>query len=176
MKGNKGGMNPKQIWTLKKKLCPRSKDPPTAMLDSRGNLLTTDKAIQNRATEVFAERLESNKIEKHLADLEEDTNKLCTLRLKLAKLNKTKPWDIEDLKSVIKKLPPNKARDSDGYANELFTISVAGDDLLEALLKLLNMIKDRQEYPKALSNCNITTIYKKKARNDFKNYREGTLN
>ena len=64
VKGNKGGMNPKQIWTLKKKLCPRSKDPPTAMLDSRGNLLTTDKAIQNRATEVFAQRLESNKIEK----------------------------------------------------------------------------------------------------------------
>ena len=33
------------------------------------------------------------------------------------------------------------------------------------------MIKDRQEYPEALSNCNITTLYKKKARNYLKNYR-----
>jgi hypothetical protein len=33
------------------------------------------------------------------------------------------------------------------------------------------MIKDRQEYPQALQNCNITTIYQKKSRNDFKNYR-----
>ena len=171
VKGNKGGMNPKQIWSMKKKLCPRSKDPPTAMLDSQGNLLTTDKAIQNRATEVFAERLERNKIEEHLEDLEDDTNKLCKLRLKLSKLNKTQPWDIEELKYVLKKLPPNKARDSDGYPNELFALSVAGDDLQEALLRLLNMIKDRQEYPEALSNCNITTLYKKKARNDFKNYR-----
>ena len=67
-------MNSKQIWSMKKRLCPKSKDPPTAMLDSRGNLLTTDEAIQNRATEVFADRLEGNEMEKHLEDLEDDTN------------------------------------------------------------------------------------------------------
>ena len=76
---------------------------------------------------------------------------------------------MEDLKNVLNKLPSSKARDSDGYSNELFTL--AGNDLQEALLLLLNMIKDRQEYPQALQNCNITTIYKKKSRNDFKNYR-----
>ena len=171
VKTNKGGMNSKQIWSLKKALCPKSKDPPTAMLDSKGNLLTTDEAIQNRAVEVFADRLNSNKIDKHLTDLEEDTNKLCQMRLKLSKLNKTQPWSIEDLKYVLKKLPRNKARDSHGYANELFAPAVAGDDLQKALLLLLNRIKEKQEYPKALQDCNITTIYKKKARNDFNNYR-----
>ena len=50
VKTNKGGMNSKQIWSMKKRICPKSKDPPTAMLDSRGNLLTSDEAIQNRAT------------------------------------------------------------------------------------------------------------------------------
>ena len=169
VKTNKGGMNSKQIWSLKKKLCPKSKDPPTAILDSKGNLLTAENAIQNRAKEVFIERLQSNKIEEHLEDLEEETSKLCQLRLKLSKLNKTQPWDIEDLKNVLRKLPPNKSRDADGYSNELFALG--GDDLQEALLKLLNQIKDRQEYPKALRNCNITTLYKKKSRNDFKKYR-----
>ena len=52
VKSNKGGMNAKQIWKMKKKLCPRSKDPPTAMLDSKGIILMSDKAIQNRANEV----------------------------------------------------------------------------------------------------------------------------
>ena len=33
VKNNKGGMNSKQIWSLKKSLCPKSRDPPTAMLD-----------------------------------------------------------------------------------------------------------------------------------------------
>ena len=140
------------------------------MLDSKGNLLTTDQAIQNRAVEVFADRLDSNKIEEHLKDLEEDTNKLCHMRLKLSKLNKTQPWAIEDLNHVLKKLPQNKARDFDGYANELFYIA-AGDDLKKVLLLLLNMIKEKKEYPTALQNCNISTIYKKKSRNDFQNYR-----
>ena len=71
VKTNKGGMNSKQIWSLKRKLCPQSKDPPTAMLDREGNLLTTEKAIQNRATEVFADRMDKNKIDKNLEDLEE---------------------------------------------------------------------------------------------------------
>lgn len=41
VKTNKGGMNSKQIWSLKKTLCPKSQDPPTAMIDRKGNLLTT---------------------------------------------------------------------------------------------------------------------------------------
>ena len=33
-------MNSKKVWKLKKKLCPKFQDPPAAMLDSKGNLLT----------------------------------------------------------------------------------------------------------------------------------------
>ena len=76
------------------------------MLDGRGNLLTTEKAIQKRAMEVFADRLDNNKMNKNLEDLEEDTNKLCKIRLKLSKINKTQPWDIEDLKKRSKKAFP----------------------------------------------------------------------
>ena len=53
------------------------------MLDGRGNLLTTYKAIQKRAMEVFADRLDNNKMNKNLEDLEEDTKQLCKIRLKL---------------------------------------------------------------------------------------------
>ena len=68
-------------------------------------------------------------MEEHLEDLEDDTNKLCQLRLKLSKLNNPQPWDIEDLKHVLRKLPQNKARDAEGYPNELFALDVAGEDL-----------------------------------------------
>ena len=44
------GMNGKQIWKLKNKLCPRNKDPPTAMLDDKGNLLTGSKAIEKKGS------------------------------------------------------------------------------------------------------------------------------
>ena len=46
LKPNNGGMNEKQIWKLKKKLCPRSRDLPTAMIDGKGNLLISNKAIE----------------------------------------------------------------------------------------------------------------------------------
>ena len=75
MKPNENGMNPKKLWRLKKKLCPNSRPPPTAMLDSRGNLLTTDRAIEERALEVFENRLEGNEIEDSLKNLEADTSK-----------------------------------------------------------------------------------------------------
>ena len=91
MKTNEGGMSEKQIWKLKKKLCPRSKDPPTAMLDGKGNLLTENKAIERRAIEVYKQRLAGNNIVENLADLEKDTNKLCKNRLKLCKERKSKP-------------------------------------------------------------------------------------
>ena len=38
------------------------------------------------------------------------------------------------------------------YANELFAIDVAGDDLLLAVLKMLNCIKERQQFPKAFES------------------------
>ena len=121
--------------------------------------------------EVFENRLEGNKINDSLKTLEADTNKLCELRLKLSKLEKTKPWDIEDLKLALKGLAKDKSRDADGYANELFAITVAGDDLLLAVLKLLNCIKDQQQFPKAFEKCNITPLHKSKSKNDFENYR-----
>ena len=146
------------------------------MIDGKGNLLTSNKAIEERAMEVYKTRLGGNKIVKNLDDLEKDTNILCKYRLKLCKENKTEPWDSDDLKQVLKKLGQDKARDADGYANEMFMLSVAGEDLQLAVLKLLNRIKDKQQFPEALTKCNITSLHKKKARNDFENYRADILN
>ena len=58
-----------------------------------------------------------------------------------------------------------------GFSNELFKESMAGVDLLTAVLKLMNLIKKSQSYPIILEKCNVTSIYKKKSRRDFENYR-----
>ena len=67
----------------------------------------------------------------------------------------------------FEKLPQNKAKDSSGCSKELFSPEEAGDDLQKALLSLLNMIKDKQEYPIVFQDSNITTIHKNKAKNNF---------
>ena len=156
---------------MKKRLCPNARDPPCAMLDKNINILTSNEAIKERALEVYSERLTGNKLREHLVNLEKETNELCELRTKFTKLNKTKDWTKEELQIVLKKLENDKPRDADGYANELFKEDAAGDDLIEAVLKLMNLIKRRQQYPKIMEKCNITSLHKKNSKKDFSNYR-----
>ena len=51
------------------------------MLDSNGNLLTTDNSIKDRALKVYSERLEPNEMEENLKELEIETNNVCELRM-----------------------------------------------------------------------------------------------
>ena len=50
-------------------------------------------------------------------------------------------------------------------------LSVAGDALQLAVLKMLNVIKDKQQFAEAITKCHITSLQKKKAQNDFEKYR-----
>ena len=54
----------------------------------------------------------------------------------------------------------------------MFQENVCGDDLKKAILKLMNSIKNKQEFPNCLEMSNITSIYKKKgSRNEYGQYR-----
>ena len=57
---------------------------------------------------------------------------------------------MNDLKEVVKHLEYDKCRDPDGYLNKLFKEDTAGTDRLLGVLKLMNMIKKKQEYPPSL--------------------------
>ena len=42
----------KQLWKLKRRLCPNIRDAPCAMNDADGNLVTSDRALQKQAQEI----------------------------------------------------------------------------------------------------------------------------
>ena len=161
-----------KFWKLKKKLCPRSADPPSVMMDKRGNILTSTEAIQSRAVEAYNERLNNNVIKPHLSEMERNVNEMCKQRLKVTKLKKTDPWLMSDLEEAVKDLGRDKSRDAMGFANELLKEECAGTDFKLAILKLMNLIKERSEFLKAMELCNITSIYKNKgSHKDFDSYR-----
>ena len=160
------------LWKLKKQLCPQSRDPPTAMLDDEGNLVTNEDVIKDMAVKAYQERLRYRPIKEGLEHIAEAKEKLADSLIKKAKLNKTPPWNMDDLTYVLDNLKKNKSRDPHGLANELFKKDAAGDDFKRAILKLMNRIKDEQKYPKCLELCNITSIWKMKGpRNKFSSYR-----
>ena len=172
IKCDEGGVNSGNLWKLKKKLNPRCRDPPTAMCDVYGNLVTSDTAIRSLAVETYRKRLENRKMKDDLKHIQEDKEELCKLRIKLAKKNKTPPWTMAQLETVLNYLKKNKSRDPLGYANELFHDEVAGDDLKVAILEMLNRVKAEQVYPEALEVYDISSIYKNKGRrNCFESYR-----
>ena len=167
-----GGVNTGRLWKLRKKLFPRTREPPTAMLDKMGNLITASEAIEGIALDTFKDRLKNKNIRNGLEKVKSYKENLCIKRLEKAKNSKTEPWKIKDLESVLKYLKRNKSKDPFGYANELFDLKVAGEDLKQAILILMNRIKSEQVYPKVLEVCDITPIFKRRGnRNDFSNYR-----
>ena len=168
-----GGMHSGKLWNLKKEIFPKCREPKTAMLDPKtGNLLTSTDKINEAALNVFKERLNNSEIKEHLKPLKQAKEKLCKKVLQVAAENKTPPWKMHELETVLRNLKKQKARDPYDLANDIFRIEVAGDDLKEAILKMMNRIKDEQCYPKCLELCNVSSIWKKKkSRNDFESYR-----
>ena len=64
-----GGINSGKLWKLRKKLFPRSRDPPTAMMDSDGNLVTSEDRIQELDLETYKKRLENKTMKENLSHI-----------------------------------------------------------------------------------------------------------
>ena len=62
IKLDEGGIHSGSLWRLKKKISPRCRDPPTAMMDPHGNLLTSPDAIDKVALETYEKRFQNRKI------------------------------------------------------------------------------------------------------------------
>ena len=68
----------------------------------------------------------------------------------------------------------NKARDGHGHVYELF--KYGGNDLKDSLIKMCNIIKQKQIYPEVLKPSNITSLYKRKGEKSDLNNDRGVFN
>ena len=167
-----GGINAGKLWQLKKKLRGIVSEPPSAMLDQYGNLVTNYQKLEELTLKTYIDRLKALEIREDLKVHKMQREQLCKERLKKAQEVKTPSWTMSELNTVLKQLKSKKSRDPLGFANELFKPQNAGEDLKVATLKLMNQIKTTQKIPEILKQCNITSFYKNKgSRKDFSIYR-----
>ena len=68
---------------------------------------------------------------------------------------------MSDLEKALKGLKNNKARDHEGYINEIFKPGVIGTDLQKSLLSMFNKLKIKKLIPTFMRYANITTVPKK---------------
>ena len=167
-----GGVNVNKMWKMKKKLKGVYCEPPAAMMDEHGNVVTDSKGIENIVIKKYEERLKPLPIKPELQMHKVQRENLCDQRLQQAQHNKTPDWTEIELDRVLKQLKTNKSKDPLDMPNELFKPGNIGSDLKTAVLKLMNHIKKQQKVPSRLKYCNITSLYKNKgSKKDFENYR-----
>ena len=167
-----GGVNLPKMWKLKKQLTRAHADPPSAMLDDHGNVVTESEGIEKLVIKRYADRLQALEIKPELKLHQMQRESLCDKRLETARENKTPEWTEKELNIVLKQLKNNKSKDPLDLPNEIFKPEHIGNDLKQGLLRLMNQIKTQQKIPSVLKKCNITSLYKNKgSKKDFENYR-----
>ena len=145
-----------------------------AKKDATGNLVTDRKELENLYIETYMKRLQPNKITEGLETLEEMKEFLYQIRYELCQGRKSKDWEMDKFEKVLKGLKNNKARDAHGHTYEIFKNS--GSDLKKSLLKLLNLVKNKQIYPRIFQAANITSLYKQKGEKSDLNSDRGIFN
>ena len=146
-----------KTWRLKKKLAPKNtEEPPTAKMNSDGNLVTEKADLEKLYLSTYIERLSPNPIPEDLKDVVSLKNHLFDLRMNMCSTNFSPEWTMYQLEDVLKNLKNDKARDSHGHIYELFKFG--GKDLKMSILKMFNLIKSEQIYPEILQSSNISRI------------------
>ena len=104
MRPREGKMNSQHFWKMTKIMYPTNIEPLSAMYNTHENILTSYEAIKARAIEVYTDRLRGNQIKVHVKNHEEDVDKLCEARIRLSKVKKVEPWNMEYLNMALKDL------------------------------------------------------------------------
>ena len=102
--------------------------------------------------ETYKSRLTPNEISEDLGELKNLKEFLFSIRKQLAEKEVSKDWIASDLDVVLKGLKNNNY--------ELF--KYGGSDLKLSMLRMFNMMKRKQVYPKIFQSSNISSFYKKK--------------
>jgi hypothetical protein len=122
-----GTQNVNGMWTLKRKIFPKHVKPlPVAKKNLDGRLVTSQQELKELYFGTFKHRIRHRPMKDDLKELEKLEEELCSKRLKLSKMNKSKEWDMEKLKKILSKLKNNKSRDPHGFINEPFKPGVCG--------------------------------------------------
>ena len=108
IKHEEGGLNSGNLWRLKNKLNKKYPEPPTAMRDDKGNLLTGKRDILEQTVKHYEKVLKNRPIKEELREYKKEREDLASARMHIASQNKTNDWTMEELDDVLKGLKTNK--------------------------------------------------------------------
>ena len=102
-------LNHTGFWKLKKKLCPRRQDPPSAKRDSNGNLVTAKSGLQNLYLETYQARLSHRPMKAEYSDIYQLKMQLWASRMIQLSEVKTDAWTTLQLRNALARLKRKKS-------------------------------------------------------------------
>ena len=106
-----GEFNAGKLWKLRHKLAPRYRDPPTAMVNAEGKLLTSDKDILKEAEEHYKQVFKEKPILEEHTEYKHESDDLCKTMLEECSKIKTPEWTIIYVTVVLNNLKTGKSKD-----------------------------------------------------------------
>ena len=160
---NLSGTGRKAIWGILKSKYPKNKIPvPVGKKDVFGNIVTNHEGLKKLYLNTYKQRLRNRPINDNFEKIKRHKDELFELKMKIASDNRSKPWNMKELETVLNKLKEGKSRDPNGWVRDLFKNEVAGTQLKISLLMLMNKMKSEKYIPDFIRNADVTTIYKGK--------------
>ena len=168
-----GSLSATGLWKVKQKKIPKHSKPlPVAKVDNHGRLISDPDELKKLYIDTYVHRLRQRPIRPELKELEILKSELFNKRIKLIKMKQFEPWNLDNLRYVLRSLKKNKSMDPHGLINELFRPENIGHDLEFSLLLLFNKIKQNLTIPHFMQFANIVSIYKgEKSKNSLENDR-----
>ena len=135
-------------------------DDKSSVINKEGVEVFSDEAIIEEYEKEFAQRLSHRKIDPLLGEYEERSNELLNMLIKKASMTDEPDFTMDELKKAIMSFKNGKSPGPDFVPAEL--LKWAGDEFLEAILNVVNDIKNYVDVPLPWEELLIKTLYKRK--------------
>ena len=160
------------MWKLKRKVCSKQSEKPSAKLNKKGEFVTDKVKLKELYLGTYKERLSHRPVHEGYESMFNLKMNLFKLREIVTSRTKSRDWTEKELMKVLKSLKTNKSGDHFGLIYEIFKPCSINDDLFKSLLLLCNEVKSQLKIPKFVTFTDITSLYKNKGdRNDLENDR-----
>ena len=161
LKGGKGEFSVNQFWKLRKCVNSSNIEEKTSIITPEGIELFNEEAIMNEYRKEFEKRLSHRIIHPELKEYERLSKLLLKLRLKLECMKQDEPdFTIDEVSTVLKSPKKGTACGPDLLVPDIF--AEAGEDLIMAITKIFNDIKNKVITPSDWIHMLIKTLYKNK--------------
>ena len=152
-----GGISSGSFWQVKKKMEHGKKEMVCAIKTVTGKMITEKEEMKKEYIRFYKELLNvcdaDDKTEKMVAEMMEQIKKLDQLK-------DHKNIERTEFEEVTSKLKKNKARDLQGWENEM--IIYGGEKLQESLMMMINEIRKTALIPDEWKEIKIKSLYKNK--------------